>query len=99
MRTSDSEPSSGQRERVRSLIESAPFERGVTVLIAANAVTLGVEASPPISAGLTEALHAFDRAVLAVFAVELLLRLFVYRGRFWRDPWRVFDAVVVWASP
>jgi len=44
--------------------------------------------------GQTRALE-FDRLVLAVFVVELLLRFFVYRGRFFRDPWRVFDFVVV----
>ncbi len=37
----------------------------------------------------------FDRLVLAVFVVELLLRFFVHRGRFFGDPWRVFDLVVV----
>ena len=33
--------------------------------------------------------------MLAVFVVELLLRFFVYRDRFFADPWRVFDFVVV----
>jgi len=40
-------------------------------------------------------LYAFDRLVLAVFVVELLSRFFVHRGRFFGDPWRVFDFVVV----
>jgi voltage-gated sodium channel len=40
-------------------------------------------------------LEVFDQAVLGVFVVELLARMFVYRSRFFRDPWRVFDFVVV----
>jgi voltage-gated sodium channel len=38
---------------------------------------------------------ALDRMVLAVFVAELLARFVVYRGAFFRDPWRVFDFFVV----
>jgi voltage-gated sodium channel len=30
-----------------------------------------------------------------VFVIEIIARLFVYRGRFFRDPWSIFDFVVV----
>lgn len=93
--TSHTATDPGLRERVRRFIESAGFERAVTAVIVANAVTLGVETSPLISARLGDSLHAFDRLVLVVFVVELMLRFFVHRGRFFRDPWRVFDLVVV----
>ena len=83
------------RERVRGFIEGARFEKSITALIVVNAVTLGFETAPSVMARFGGALYAFDRLVLAVFVVELLLRFFVYRGRFFRDPWRVFDFVVV----
>ena len=51
--------------------------------------------SPSATARFGDWLYAFDRLVLAVFVVELLLRFFVYRDRFFADPWRVFDFVVV----
>lgn len=95
MSTSDTEPASGLRERVRGFIESARFEKSITALIVANAITLGIETSPSATARFGDWLYAFDRLVLAVFVVELLLRFFVYRGRFFADPWRVFDFVVV----
>ncbi len=95
MNTSNTELTSSQREGVRRFIESARFERSITALIVANAITLGIETSPPVAARFGESLYAFDRLVLAVFVVELLLRAFVYRGRFFADPWRVFDFVVV----
>jgi len=93
--TSNTKLASSLRERVRSLIESARFERSITALIVANAITLGIETSPPVAARFGDSLYAFDRLVLAVFVVELLLRFFVYRGRFFGDPWRVFDFVIV----
>jgi len=93
--TDHPDPAPSLRERLRTLIEGARFERSITALIVANAVTLGLETSPPVVARFGDALHLFDRLVLAVFVVELLLRFFVHRGRFFRDPWRVFDLVVV----
>jgi voltage-gated sodium channel len=93
--TPASDPAPTLRERVHVLIESVPFERSITALILLNALTLGIETSPLISARFGDLLHGFDRLVLAVFVVELLLRGFVHRGRFFRDPWRVFDLIVV----
>lgn len=95
MKTNPPEPTPSLRERVRRLIESGTFEKSVTALIVVNAITLGIETSPTITGRAGELLHAFDRAVLGVFVAELLLRFFVYRGRYLADPWRVFDLVVV----
>jgi len=93
--TEQSKPASTARERARTLLESPRFERSITALILLNAVTLGIETSPLITAHMGDLLHGFDRIVLAVFVVELALRGFVHRGRFFRDPWRVFDLLVV----
>ncbi len=83
------------RERVRAFIESRRFERAITTLIVANAITLGVETSPQVVARFGDVLHVFDRTVLAIFVAELLSRFIVYRRRFFHDPWRVFDFAVV----
>jgi voltage-gated sodium channel len=93
--TSNTDLASSVRDRVRVLIESVRFERAISTLIVANAITLGIETSPAVVARFGDFLHAFDRLVLGVFVVELLSRFFIYRSRFFRDPWRVFDFVVV----
>lgn len=95
MNATASEPAPGLRARARALIEHPRFDQAIIALIVANAVTLGLETSPAIVARFGDVLHAIDRTVLGVFVVELLLRLFVYRGRFFHDPWRVFDFVIV----
>jgi voltage-gated sodium channel len=41
------------------------------------------------------ALHALDAVLLYLFTGELALRLFAHRARFFRDPWSLFDLVVV----
>lgn len=83
------------RERVRNVIENPRFDRAITVLIVANAITFGLETSPAIVERFGNVIHVVDRVALGVFVVELLLRLFVYRSRFFSDPWRMFDFVVV----
>ena len=85
----------GLRGRAGALIEHRRFDQAIVALIVANAVALGLETSPAIAARFGELLYVLDRAVLGVFVAELLLRCFVYRRRFFHDPWRVFDLAIV----
>ncbi len=80
---------------LHALVESPVFERTIITLIIINAVTLGLETSEPAMAAAGPLLIAIDRAILAVFVVELLIRFYVRRLAFFRDPWRVFDLIVV----
>lgn len=82
-------------DTLKDLIESRRFELAITVLILLNAITLGLETSPSIMAAYGGLLLIIDRAILAVFVLELTARVVVYRGSFFRDPWRIFDLVVV----
>ncbi len=81
--------------RLQTIIESRRFEYLITALIVVNAVTLGLETSPEAMASFGPLLVLADRALLTVFVVELVARFLVYRGDFFKDPWRVFDFVIV----
>ncbi|MFN3765948.1 MAG: ion transporter [Aliihoeflea sp.] len=81
--------------RLQTLIESRRFELFITILIIVNAITLGLETSQAIMSRFGAILIFIDRVVLAVFVAELAARAFVYRGRFFNDPWRIFDLIVV----
>ncbi len=95
MDTSMAEPAPEWRARAQALIEHPRFDQAIVVLIVANAITLGLETSPAIAAQFGDLFRAIDRTARGIFVVELLLRSFVYRSWFFRDPWRVFDLVVV----
>jgi voltage-gated sodium channel len=83
------------RERLRALVESAAFEHTIMVLNIINAFTLGLETSERAMAAAGPLLVGLDRAILAVFVFELAIRFYVRRLAFFRDPWRVFDFIVV----
>jgi voltage-gated sodium channel len=83
------------KEQARALVERRGFQRLVIVLIVFNAVTLGLETSERIMASYGGLLHVLDRMTLAVFVAELGLRLYGYGWRFFRDPWNIFDSLVI----
>jgi voltage-gated sodium channel len=77
------------------LLNNPLTERVILLLIVLNAITLGLETSPAVMARYGDFLHAFDALVLAVFVVELGCRIAVGRLGFFRDPWNLFDLLVV----
>jgi voltage-gated sodium channel len=91
----DSQLDSPLRTRVRQFIEQRLFQHTILALILINAVTLGLETSPAVMAAWGTPILLLDKSILAVFVAEITLRLYVHRGRFFRDPWSVFDFAVV----
>jgi voltage-gated sodium channel len=83
------------RERVGAWIESPPIQRIIIALILVNAVTLGLETSPTAMARAGDLLIAIDRAILAVFVLEIALKLYAQGLAFFRRGWNVFDFLVV----
>ena len=85
----------GWQRRLRTFIDRPATQRTILALILLNAVILGLETSPSLMASHGSLLVALDQAILAVFVVEIAARLLVHRLAFFRDPWSVFDFVVV----
>ncbi len=77
------------------LLNHRLFEPVIMALIIFNAIMLALETSPTIMAFAGRLILALDKIVLGIFVVEIILRMFHdFRG-FWRDPWRIFDFLVV----
>ncbi len=81
--------------RLRDLLERPGTQRTIMTLILVNAALLGLETWPAVKLAGGGLISVLDRMLLAVFVVEIAARLVVYRAAFWRDPWSVFDFVVV----
>ena len=82
--------------RMEQVIESLLFRNFITTLIILNAIVLGILTySERLDSGLVLGLEGFDRAVTIIFAVEILLKLVVYRRRFFQLGWNWFDFIVI----
>jgi voltage-gated sodium channel len=83
------------RTRVRHWVARPRVQNFIMTLIVVNAVILGLETEPAIMQRFGEILIAVDHAILAVFVIEIALRIYAHGLRFFRDPWSLFDFTVV----
>ena len=83
------------RMRLRSFVEHRRFVQTVTVLILINAALLGLETAPALMGGWGTLIGDADVAILGIFTIEIALRIAAHGRAFWRDPWSVFDFVIV----
>lgn len=83
------------RQQLLALLEKPFVQRILIALILANAVILGLETSSTIMARWGSWLGIADATILAVFVIEIALRLIAVRLSFFRDPWNVFDFAVI----
>ena len=86
---------SSRGARLGQWVESERVQRVIVALIIINAITLGLETSSramDVAGGL---LKLIDRLLLGVFVAEILAKLYAFGGRFFRNPWNLFDFLVV----
>lgn len=81
--------------RLQRLLESKGMQRAITGLILVNAAVLGLETSASVMAEIGPFLLLSDRIIVAIFVVEILAKLLVYRLAFFKNAWNIFDFTVV----
>jgi voltage-gated sodium channel len=77
------------------IVNDPRTERVIMTLILVNAVTLGLETSKSVMAAYGPLLDTLDRLILSVFVIEIAARIVVHRLAFFRDPWSLFDFIVI----
>jgi voltage-gated sodium channel len=82
-------------DRLRTIVEDPRTERVIMLLIIINAVILGLETNKSVMATSGRLLEILDHVILGVFVVEIAARIIVHRWAFFRDPWSVFDFLVI----
>lgn len=86
------------RAQLERFVEHRRFQQFIIAVIVANAATLAAETSPSVVAAHGSLLAWLDGVALTIFVIELSLKLVAYGPRFFRDPWNVFDLLVVGIS-
>ncbi|MDJ0826340.1 MAG: ion transporter [Rhodobacter sp.] len=86
------------RQRLADWLDSAPVRMSIIIIIVFNAVLLGLETSPTIMDVAGPMIQAMDIACLAIFVIELSLKIYANRLRFFTSGWNLFDFVIVGIS-
>jgi voltage-gated sodium channel len=84
--------------QLRRLVDSPAFTAAVVAVILANALVLGLLTYPGLAREHGDTLHLLNALCLAIFVVELLLRIASYSPRPWeffREGWNIFDFVAI----
>ncbi|MBU0721165.1 ion transporter [bacterium] len=81
--------------KIEQLVESKNFQNFIIFIIILNGITMGLETSKEFMAGFGAFIHAFDKIVITIFTVEILMRIYVHRVSFFKDPWSLFDFFIV----
>jgi voltage-gated sodium channel len=83
------------RAKLALFVESPRVRSFILAVIVVNAVILGLETSATAMAAAGPLLVTLDRICLAIFVVEIALKLYALRGEFFRSGWNVFDFLIV----
>ncbi|WP_298813512.1 ion transporter [uncultured Roseibium sp.] len=83
------------RNKVKALVTSRNWEFCIIGIIVLNAITLGLETSKSVMDQVGGTLVFVDKVILGIFVVELILRLYAHGLKFFKDPWSIFDFVIV----
>lgn len=80
---------------IKKLIESERFRNFIMVLIILNGITMGMETSKRLAADYGSFFEWFNVFVITAFTIEVLLRIYINRLAFFKDPWSLFDFFIV----
>jgi voltage-gated sodium channel len=83
------------RQRIAHWITTPLTQRFIIGVILFNAALLGLETSTEVMARFGSLILFLDTFCLAIFVVEILLKLFVFDLRFFRSGWNIFDFLVI----
>ncbi|MEL7174720.1 MAG: ion transporter, partial [Pseudomonadota bacterium] len=86
------------RQKAALITEDARFRNFIIGVIMLNAVVLGLETSASVMSSAGPLLIALDTLCLAIFVVEIVLKLVAQGWRFFTRGWNLFDFVIVGIS-
>ena len=88
----------GFREKLDIWLDQRWVVNLVIGVIIFNAILLGLETSKPAMNAAGGLIVTLDKACLAFFVVEILLKLVARGKRFFKSGWNIFDVIIVGAA-
>ena len=86
------------RTALANWLETPLVRYSIIGVILFNAVILGLETSETVMSRAGNVIKFLDQVCLAIFVVELVLKLIALGPRFFRNGWNIFDFIIVGIS-
>ncbi|MCR9143586.1 MAG: ion transporter [bacterium] len=86
---------------MKKITEAGWFQHTITGVILLAAVVVGLETYPDIVKAHYDLLHFLNQAILIIFIAEIAFKMIALFPRpldFFKDPWNVFDFIIVAAA-
>ena len=81
--------------KIKSIVESNSFQNFIVAIIILNGITMGLETSKSFMLAFSEMIFLFDKLVITIFTIEIMMRIYVHRASFFKDGWSLFDFFIV----
>jgi len=79
------------------LVTNKRFEAGVMVIILLNVIAMALE-HDKMSTTMKDTLNYVNLTFVSIFTIECLMKLLALRLYYFKEPWNVFDFVIVVVS-
>ncbi len=80
---------------VKKIVDNRFFKSFIIAIIVLNGITIGMETYKSLSYEYGDYFYIFNKMVISIFTIEVILRIYVYRASFFKDGWSLFDFVIV----
>ena len=82
-------------QTIKTFITHNHFQNFIMLLIILNGITMGIETSKEYASNFSGFFDLFNTFVVTAFTLEIILRIYVHKASFFKDPWSIFDFVIV----
>ena len=86
------------QEKIYNLVESSKFKNFILGIILINGLTMGLETYESVMDSYGSYFIAFEKIVITIFIIEIILRIYAHRISFFKDGWNLFDLIIVLVS-
>lgn len=80
---------------LEKIVKSQIFEKIIVITILINAVSLGLDTVSFENILYTKITNLVNSICMAIFVLELLLKLIVFKNNFFKDAWNNFDFLII----
>jgi len=87
-----------ERKKARKVVEDKNFDSLIMFLICLDSVVLGLLTVDFQNIDFLRVLFLLDRLCMAIFIVEMLMKMYAYGPKFFKSGWNVFDLSVITIS-